>query len=169
MGDAKGTIDFELSETNYGDHRIRRSEARAVEEKFSESGRAVTTVPLDTLDDTLAAAPHNLTATITMPKSRDSTVTNALLERFPSATVIAVRDLIGRVGTLLDQMASAIFAAAAIAILAGVAVLIGAIAARWGGCAPATANWEMPENEMPTMPTLPPLTHGWAATTSTAS
>ncbi|WP_118857382.1 ABC transporter permease [Sphingomonas mesophila] len=78
---------------------------------------------------TLAAAPHNLTATITMPPGRDTAVTTGLLERFPSATVIAVRDLIGRVGSLLDQMASAIFAAAAIAILAGVAVLIGAIAA----------------------------------------
>ncbi|HET9355550.1 MAG TPA: FtsX-like permease family protein, partial [Sphingomicrobium sp.] len=78
---------------------------------------------------TLAAAPHNLTATITMAPGRDTAVTTALLERFPSATVIAVRDLTGRVGTLLDQMSSAIFAAASIAILAGIAVLIGAIAA----------------------------------------
>ena len=64
VGDARGTIDFELSETNYGDHRIRRSEAGGVEEKFSESGRAVTTVPLDTLDDTLAAAPREFTERI---------------------------------------------------------------------------------------------------------
>ena len=77
----------------------------------------------------LAASPHNLTATITMAPGRDSAVTSALLDRFPSATVIAVRDLIGRVGTLLNQMSSAILAAASIAILAGIAVLIGAIAA----------------------------------------
>lgn len=78
---------------------------------------------------TLAAAPHNLTATITMPPALDGKVTRSLLAEFPSASVIAVRDLIGQVGSLLGQMSSAIFAAASIAILAGIAVLVGAIAA----------------------------------------
>jgi putative ABC transport system permease protein len=78
---------------------------------------------------TLAAAPHNLTATITMSPSSDGALTRALLAEFPSASVIAVGDLIGRVGSLLNQMSSAIFAAASIAILAGIAVLVGAIAA----------------------------------------
>ena len=78
---------------------------------------------------TLASAPHNLTATITMPPSLDGEVTKALLADFPSASVIAVRDLIGQIGSLLGQMSSAIFAAASIAILAGIAVLVGAIAA----------------------------------------
>ena len=77
----------------------------------------------------LAAPPHNLTATITMPPGGENRMTALLLDRFPSATVIAVRELIGRVGGLLAQMSSAIFAAASIAILAGIAVLIGAIAA----------------------------------------
>lgn len=77
----------------------------------------------------LAAAPHNLTATITMPPGRENAMTARLLEQFPSASVIAVRELIGRIGGLLTQMSGAIFAAASIAILAGIAVLIGAIAA----------------------------------------
>ena len=46
---------------------------------------------------------------------------------------------------------------------------IGAIAARCGGRVPAVNSWVMPEKEMPTMPTLPPLTHVCAATVSTAS
>jgi hypothetical protein len=46
---------------------------------------------------------------------------------------------------------------------------IGAMAARWGGRVPATKSWVMPENEMPTRPTLRPFTHGWFATVSTAS
>ena len=46
---------------------------------------------------------------------------------------------------------------------------IGAIAARCGGRVPAANSCVMPENEIPAMPTLPPLTHFWAATVSTAS
>ncbi|HWT42177.1 MAG TPA: FtsX-like permease family protein, partial [Sphingopyxis sp.] len=48
---------------------------------------------------------------------------------FPSASLIAVRDVVSQVTTLLTQMSQAIAAAASIAILAGIAVLIGAIAA----------------------------------------
>lgn len=78
---------------------------------------------------TLASAPHSLTATITMPPARDGPVTRALLAAFPGASVIAVSEVIGQVSTIMDQMASAIIAAASIAILAGIAVLVGAIAA----------------------------------------
>ena len=79
--------------------------------------------------NTLARAPHSVTATITMDKAKDGAVTRALLQAFPGASVIAVSDIIGQVGTILDQMAQAIVAAASIAILAGIAVLVGAIAA----------------------------------------
>ncbi|WP_085810049.1 ABC transporter permease [Sphingomonas sp. TZW2008] len=79
--------------------------------------------------NTLAAAPHSVTATITMDKARDGAVTRALLGAFPAASVIAVSDVIGQIGGILDQMAQAIVAAASIAILAGIAVLVGAIAA----------------------------------------
>jgi len=83
----------------------------------------------------LEAAPHSLTATISMAdamkgdSSRESAITGALLKSFPGVSVIAVGEIIGQVSNLLNQMAAAIFAAAGITILAGIAVLIGAIAA----------------------------------------
>ena len=79
--------------------------------------------------NTLRSAPHSLTATVTMPPARDGAVTRALLAAFPGASVIAVNEVIGQIGGILQQMSSAIVAAASIAILAGIAVLVGAIAA----------------------------------------
>ncbi|WOK37515.1 ABC transporter permease [Sphingomonas sp. C3-2] len=79
--------------------------------------------------NTLTSAPHSLAATITMDQGRDEKVTQALLGGFPGVSVIAVGEVIAQVGGLLEQMSSAILAAASVAILAGIAVLIGAIAA----------------------------------------
>lgn len=76
-----------------------------------------------------AAAPHNLVATLTVPPAAEDSLARDLPRAFPSASLIAVRDVIGQVTTLLGQMGRAIGAAASIAILAGIAVLIGAIAA----------------------------------------
>jgi len=77
----------------------------------------------------LAIAPHSLTATITMPPERANGATRALLAAFPGVSVIAVSEVIDQISGLLGQMSSAIVAAASIAIFAGIAVLIGAIAA----------------------------------------
>ncbi|BBF72188.1 ABC transporter permease [Sphingomonas bisphenolicum] len=77
----------------------------------------------------LAAAPHSLTATITMDARHDGGMTRALLSAFPGISVIAVGDVIDQVGTIMTQMSRAIVAAASVAILAGIAVLVGAIAA----------------------------------------
>lgn len=79
--------------------------------------------------NTLASAPHSLSATITMPPDRDAAVTRALLRSFPGVSVIAVGEVIGQISGLLEQMSSAIIAAASVAIFAGIAVLVGAIAA----------------------------------------
>ena len=79
--------------------------------------------------NTLANAPHSLSATLTMAKTRDAPVTRALLDAFPGVSVIAVGDVIREVGTIMDQMTGAILAAASVTIFAGIAVLIGAIAA----------------------------------------
>lgn len=76
-----------------------------------------------------AAAPHNMVATLTVPPAAEDVLARDLPRAFPSASLVAVRDVIGQVTTLLGQMGSAIGAAASIAILAGIAVLIGAIAA----------------------------------------
>ncbi|EQB31410.1 ABC transporter permease [Sphingobium ummariense] len=77
----------------------------------------------------LASAPHSLTATIDMDVRHEGAVSRALLAAFPSASIIAVSDVIGQVRNVLDQMATAILLSASVAILAGIAVLIGAIAA----------------------------------------
>ncbi|MCW2335933.1 putative ABC transport system permease protein [Sphingobium sp. B2D3A] len=77
----------------------------------------------------LASAPHSLTATITMDEAQGAGVTRALLAAFPGVSVIAVAEVVEQISGLLEQMSGAIVAAASIAIFAGVAVLIGAIAA----------------------------------------
>ena len=79
--------------------------------------------------NTLENAPHSLSATITMPPGREVAITRALLGNFPGVSVIAVGELLGKISGLLEQMSSAIIAAASVAIFAGVAVLVGAIAA----------------------------------------
>ncbi len=78
---------------------------------------------------TLVSAPHSLTATIDIDDAHEGAVSRALLAAFPSASIIAVGEVLGQVTTILDQMATAILLAASVAILAGIAVLIGAIAA----------------------------------------
>lgn len=78
---------------------------------------------------TLRAAPHTLTATVQVEANKASAVTRALLDAFPSASVIQTGEVIGQVRTLLDQMATAILISATVTILAGIAVLVGAIAA----------------------------------------
>ena len=77
----------------------------------------------------LASAPHNLAATISGDAERQPALTRALLQAFPSVSIVDVGALISQVGTILDQMAAAILVAASVAVLAGIAVLIGAIAA----------------------------------------
>ncbi|WP_260599283.1 ABC transporter permease [Sphingomonas endolithica] len=77
----------------------------------------------------ISDAPHNLAATIDLPRGGEGPVMRALLKPFPSVSVIEVRGVIGQVRDLIGQMAAAISAATSVAVLAGVAVLIGAIAA----------------------------------------
>jgi putative ABC transport system permease protein len=78
---------------------------------------------------TLQSAPHSVAATITMDTKHNSAMTRALLAAFPGVSVIAVGEVIDQVGTILTQMSRAILVAASVAILAGIAVLVGAIAA----------------------------------------
>lgn len=80
--------------------------------------------------NTLIDAPHNLAATIDMPRG---TPTGGLLRKlvraFPASSVIETGSLIRDARALLTQMSAAILAAASVAVLAGIAVLMGAIAA----------------------------------------
>ncbi|MCJ2183282.1 ABC transporter permease [Novosphingobium sp. 1949] len=78
----------------------------------------------------LADAPHHLAATIETPApdaARD--FLPALARRFPSSSVIETGSLLHEARGLLDQMTLAILAAASVTVLAGLAVLLGAIAA----------------------------------------
>ncbi|WP_422060579.1 ABC transporter permease [Sphingopyxis sp.] len=78
---------------------------------------------------TFDAAPHNMVATVAVPPKAEVELARSIPRAFPSASLIQVRDVVSQVITLLTQMSQAIAAAASIAILAGIAVLIGAIAA----------------------------------------
>lgn len=77
----------------------------------------------------LDSAPHNMTATITTASDNEAEISKRIPANFPSSTLIKVKDIVSQVSRLLGQMSQAIAAAASISILAGIAVLIGAIAA----------------------------------------
>ncbi|MDG6077579.1 FtsX-like permease family protein, partial [Erythrobacter litoralis] len=77
----------------------------------------------------LADTPHNLAATIELT---GGTPTGPLLQdmvrAFPSASVIEVGGVLEQARTILEQVGLATLAAACVAVLAGLAVLLGAIA-----------------------------------------
>lgn len=73
--------------------------------------------------------PHNLSATVNMPPAQTGAVMRALLPRFPSVSVIEVGGVLKQIQDVVSQLSAAIAAAASVAILAGIAVLIGAITA----------------------------------------
>ncbi|MES2494943.1 MAG: FtsX-like permease family protein [Pseudomonadota bacterium] len=77
----------------------------------------------------LEAAPHSYMATISLPDARETAVNRAVIAGFPSVSLIRVKDVVGQVSTIFGQLATAIRAAASVALAAGVAVLIGAVAA----------------------------------------
>lgn len=82
----------------------------------------------------LRGAPYKLAATIALsPDHRGNAIKAALLQRLtralPGTSVVEVGPLLTAARDLLGQVSTAILAAASIAVLAGIAVLIGAIAA----------------------------------------
>ncbi|WP_395330910.1 FtsX-like permease family protein [Novosphingobium sp. BL-8H] len=80
--------------------------------------------------NTLADAPHKLAATIQAPPGHAGTkLLPRLAHMFPSSSVIETGTVLSEARDLLDQMSVAILAAASVAVLAGLAVLLGAIAA----------------------------------------
>ncbi len=84
--------------------------------------------------NTLEDAPHNLAATIELPPGEKTDavktgILSGLVRAFPSSSVIEVGPVLSQARTILSQMSTAVLAAASVAILAGLAVLAGAIAA----------------------------------------
>ncbi len=79
--------------------------------------------------NSLGNAPYSYMATAEVPAAGERPVYLAMTKAFPTVSVIKVKDVIGTVATLLQQIATAIRAAASVAVAAGIAVLIGALAA----------------------------------------
>lgn len=82
----------------------------------------------------IADAPHNLAATISLPADAKTpavrrAILSGLVKALPSSSVIEIGPVLGQAREILSQMGTAILAAASVAILAGMAVLAGAIAA----------------------------------------
>lgn len=77
----------------------------------------------------LEPAPYTLAATIAVPDRTEAAVNRLVAGNFPSATMVRVKDVISDVSKLLNQLALAIGAAGSVAVLAGIAVLVGAVAA----------------------------------------
>lgn len=77
----------------------------------------------------IADAPHNLAAMIDLPKdAQRGAMLRTLVRTFPSSSVIEVGGVLTQARDLLRQVSLAILAAASVAVLAGIAVLLGAIA-----------------------------------------
>jgi len=77
----------------------------------------------------LANVPHNVAATIQIDTAKEDRLLSILPKEFPSISMVKVKEIASQIGDILNQMATAIAAAASIAIFSGIAVLIGAIAA----------------------------------------
>ncbi|WP_095012768.1 ABC transporter permease [Tsuneonella mangrovi] len=80
--------------------------------------------------NTLRDVPHNLAATIRLGQGADKRrLLHDLVSAFPSSSVIETGPVLTQARTLLSQVGLATLAAASVAVLAGLAVLLGAIAA----------------------------------------
>ena len=77
----------------------------------------------------LENAPHSFMATISMPADEEIAFSRAVANAFPTVSVIRVKEVVETVAGMLGQLSVAVRSAASVAILAGIAVLIGALAA----------------------------------------
>lgn len=81
----------------------------------------------------IADAPHNLAATVELPPEAKTpqvrrAILSGLVRALPSSSVVEIGPVLSQARDILSQMGTAILAAASVAILAGMAVLAGAIA-----------------------------------------
>ncbi len=74
-------------------------------------------------------APHNLLASVYAPPGRDGAIARAVADALPSVSLIRTGDIITQISDLLGQIALAIRAAAAVTVVAGIVVLVGAVTA----------------------------------------
>jgi putative ABC transport system permease protein len=74
-------------------------------------------------------APHSFLATVRIPPRDEEAMYRTVTDRFPSVSTVRVKDVIAQLNTFLSQLSLAVRAASLVAILAGLLVLAGAIAA----------------------------------------
>ncbi|TCD06355.1 FtsX-like permease family protein [Erythrobacteraceae bacterium CFH 75059] len=80
--------------------------------------------------NTLRDAPHTLSATLGLNDGADRRrLLQTLVQQFPASSVIEVGEVLQQARLLLDQIGLATLAAASVAVLAGLVVLVGAMAA----------------------------------------
>ena len=82
--------------------------------------------------NTFAGAPHSWLATLSAPAATtadEARILNAVTRAFPAVTSVRVKDALDIVNQIVAQLAVAIRAAAAVALIASVLVLSGALAA----------------------------------------
>jgi putative ABC transport system permease protein len=82
--------------------------------------------------NTFKGAPHAWLATLTDPSAtatQEATILRTVTNAYPTITSVRVKDALDMINTLVGQLATAIRAAASIALIASVLVLAGALAA----------------------------------------
>ncbi|MCZ6813347.1 MAG: ABC transporter permease, partial [Alphaproteobacteria bacterium] len=77
----------------------------------------------------LEEAPQTFIATVEAPTRAQEAVVRAVTDRFANVTAISVREALAAITDALDNIAAAARAAAALALIAGILVLAGAVAA----------------------------------------
>ena len=82
--------------------------------------------------NTLRAAPHNVLATVTLPKdallSAEAAIARDIGKTYPATTAIRVKDAINQFNAIFGRIMTAIRAAGSITLVAGALVLAGALA-----------------------------------------
>jgi putative ABC transport system permease protein len=77
----------------------------------------------------LEDAPQTYLATVKADDAAEAALEQAIVERFPAVSVVRVKDALDQVAATLGNVLAAIRAVAAVALVAGVLVLTGAVAA----------------------------------------
>ena len=77
----------------------------------------------------LAQAPHTHIATVRVPPAEQGSLLRRVSDALPNVTGIAVQSVLAAVSALLDQLAAALTATGSLTLIAGMLVLVGAVAA----------------------------------------
>ncbi len=82
--------------------------------------------------NTLSGAPHNVLATVTLPKTaslaQEADVARAIGRAYPTVTAIRVKDAINAFGAVFGKIMAAVRVAGSVTLVAGALVLAGALA-----------------------------------------